>query len=66
MDAVEEVDWITGRVLDAIDDAGVRNSTLVIWTSDNGPWTQEEQRAGSVLKKCFSGGLGTALTSQSP
>lgn len=35
-------------MLSAIDSAGVRDSTLVIWTADNGPWTQEEQRAGSV------------------
>jgi arylsulfatase A-like enzyme len=47
-DAIEELDWMTGVVLDAIDVAGVRDSTLVIWTADNGPWTNEQQRAGSV------------------
>jgi arylsulfatase A-like enzyme len=32
------IDWSTGRVLDALRDAGVERNTLVIFTSDNGPW----------------------------
>merc|ERR1719272_745152 len=32
VDAVEEVDWMTGKVLDAVDAAGARDNTLVIWT----------------------------------
>ena len=37
-DVVETIDWSTGRVLDALRDAGVERDTLVIFTSDNGPW----------------------------
>ena len=37
-DAVEEIDWSVGEVLDAIDKAGVTENTLVIFASDNGPW----------------------------
>jgi arylsulfatase A-like enzyme len=37
-DAVEELDWSAGTILQALRDAGVENNTLVIWTSDNGPW----------------------------
>ena len=37
-DAVEAIDWSTGLVLDALRDAGVERDTLVIFTSDNGPW----------------------------
>jgi arylsulfatase A-like enzyme len=37
-DVVEAIDWSTGRVLDALRDAGVERNTLVIFTSDNGPW----------------------------
>ena len=37
-DVVEAIDWSTGRVLDALRDAGVERDTLVIFTSDNGPW----------------------------
>jgi len=37
-DSCMELDHNTGRVLDAISEAGVENDTIVIWMSDNGPW----------------------------
>ena len=37
-DTVEELDHHTGRLLDAIDEFGLRDNTLVIFTTDNGPW----------------------------
>ena len=37
-DAVEELDWAVGELLEAVRDAGKENDTLVIFTSDNGPW----------------------------
>jgi uncharacterized sulfatase len=37
-DVIEALDWSTGRVLDALRDAGLERDTLVIFTSDNGPW----------------------------
>jgi len=37
-DVIEMIDWSTGQVLDALRDAGVEGNTLVIFTSDNGPW----------------------------
>jgi arylsulfatase A-like enzyme len=46
--AVEEMDWIAGKVLDSLDaDEAVKNNTLVIFTSDNGPWVAEQACAGS-------------------
>jgi len=39
-DVVEELDWSTGEVLDALDRAGVADNTLVVVSSDNGPWFQ--------------------------
>lgn len=36
-DAMMELDHNTGRVLDAIDKAGISENTIVIWLSDNGP-----------------------------
>lgn len=35
-DFVQEMDFEIGRLLDTIDRAGIRNNTLVIFTSDNG------------------------------
>ena len=39
-DVVEEFDHETGRLLDVLDSLGLRESTLVIYTTDNGPWNQ--------------------------
>lgn len=36
-DVLEEVDHRAGQVLDAIDRLDIRDNTIVIWTSDNGP-----------------------------
>ncbi|MBE3096694.1 MAG: sulfatase-like hydrolase/transferase [Planctomycetes bacterium] len=37
-DAVEEIDWSVGRVLDTLKALGLEENTLVLFTSDNGPW----------------------------
>jgi arylsulfatase A len=37
-DAVEELDWSVGQIVAALDRAGVADDTLLIFTSDNGPW----------------------------
>jgi arylsulfatase A-like enzyme len=37
---VEEFDFETGRLLDALDALGLTSDTLVIYTTDNGPWNQ--------------------------
>lgn len=52
-DAVEEMDWIAGRVLSALKENEVDNNTLVIFTSDNGPWVAEQSCSG--LKDPFEG-----------
>ncbi len=38
-DVVEEIDWSVGEVMKAIREAGLEEKTLVVFTSDNGPWT---------------------------
>ncbi len=40
-DVVEEFDHETGRLLDVLDKLKMTSRTLVIYTSDNGPWNQE-------------------------
>jgi len=46
-DVVMEVDWSVGQILDAIKRAGVDDNTLVVFTSDNGPWLSYGDHAGS-------------------
>ena len=41
-DVVEEFDYETGRLLDALEELGLSKNTLVIYTSDNGPWNQDK------------------------
>ena len=36
-DVIAEMDWCVGRMLDALDDLGLRENTVVIFSSDNGP-----------------------------
>ena len=37
-DVISELDWGVGQVLDRIADLGLDERTLVLFTSDNGPW----------------------------
>ena len=37
-DAVQEIDWSVGQVLAALEENGLDDDTIVIYTSDNGPW----------------------------
>jgi len=37
-DAVEEIDWSVGQIMDTLRDLDLDERTLVIFTSDNGPW----------------------------
>ncbi len=39
-DAVQEMDWSVGRVLAALTEYGLDENTIVLFTSDNGPWYQ--------------------------
>lgn len=44
-DAVEELDYETGRLLDKLEEMGLRENTLIIYTTDNGPWCQPKYQA---------------------
>lgn len=39
-DAIEEIDWSLGRLREVISATGLADQTLIIFTSDNGPWFQ--------------------------
>jgi len=40
-DVIEELDWSAGQVLKTLKDLGIDKDTLVIFTSDNGPWIEK-------------------------
>ena len=46
-DVIEEIDWSVGQVLDTIDELGIAEETLVLFTSDNGPWLSKEVDGGN-------------------
>ena len=50
-DVMMEMDWSVGEILKTLKDYGLDKNTLVIFTSDNGPWLNFGNHAGS------SGGL---------
>ena len=37
-DVVETIDWSMGQILEKLNDLGIDENTMVIFTSDNGPW----------------------------
>ncbi|MEM8911207.1 MAG: sulfatase [Planctomycetota bacterium] len=47
-DVMMEVDWSVGQLFRAIRDGGHADNTLVIFTSDNGPWLSYGDHAGST------------------
>ncbi|MEJ0106923.1 MAG: sulfatase-like hydrolase/transferase [Bacteroidota bacterium] len=47
-DVMMEVDWSVGEIMKALDKNGVAKNTLVIFTSDNGPWRIFGEHAGNT------------------
>ena len=47
-DVIEEIDWSVGQVLSALEREGVDENTLVVFTSDNGPWLIFNEHGGSA------------------
>ncbi len=47
-DVMMEVDWSIGEILKALKENGLEDNTLVIFTSDNGPWLNFGNHAGST------------------
>jgi len=48
-DVVMELDWSVGEILAALARHGIDEQTLVVFTSDNGPWLSYGDHAGSAL-----------------
>ena len=47
-DVMEEVDWSIGQIMETLKEAGVEKNTLVVFTSDNGPWLNYGNHAGNT------------------
>lgn len=47
-DVVEELDWSVGQILKTLKELNLDNNTLVVFTSDNGPWLREKEKGGSA------------------
>lgn len=66
-DVMMELDWSVGEVLRTLKELGLERNTLVIFTSDNGPWIAYGNHAGSTggLREAkattFNGGLRVPL-----
>ncbi len=58
-DVIEEIDWSVGEVLKALRRHGLEDNTLVIFTSDNGPWLSYGNHAGGAGP--FREGKGTSF-----
>ena len=47
-DVIEELDHSTGQIMESLESLGLDNDTLVIFTSDNGPWIGMMEFGGSA------------------
>lgn len=62
-DVIMEIDWSVGQILGALKKHRLDRNTLVIFTSDNGPWLSYGNHAGSALPlregkgTCWDGGV---------
>ncbi len=58
-DVIMEIDWSVGQIMKTLKEYNLDKNTLVIFTSDNGPWLSYGDHAGSALP--LREGKGTAL-----
>lgn len=62
-DVVQELDWSVGQVIEKLDHLNLLENTLVIFSSDNGPWLVMKEHGGSagILREgkqfTFEGGM---------
>ncbi len=47
-DVIMEIDWSVGQIMSALEELQLKQNTLVIFTSDNGPWLNFGNHAGST------------------
>jgi arylsulfatase A-like enzyme len=70
-DVMMEIDWSVGQIVKALKDNGVDENTLVIFSSDNGPWVSYGNHAGKTPYReakatGFEGGTRSACVMKFP
>ena len=69
-DVIEEIDWSAGKILETLETLGIAENTLVIYTSDNGPWNLKNGHGGSALPlrgfkfQTYEGGMRVPMIAQ--
>ena len=69
-DVIEEIDWGMGQILETLEALGLDENTLVIFTSDNGPWNLKNGHGGSALPlrgykfQTYEGGMRVPMIAQ--
>lgn len=62
-DVIEEIDWSVGQLFETLKKEGLEKNTLVVFTSDNGPWKVFNEHGGSAgplfggKGTCYEGGM---------
>jgi arylsulfatase A len=57
-DVVEEIDWSVGEIRNALEANGLEKNTIIVYSSDNGPWRIYHELGGS--QGPFRNGKGTS------
>jgi len=70
-DVMMELDWSVNQIMKSLKDNGLEDNTLVIMTSDNGPWTSYGNHAGHTPFReakgtSFDGGTRSAFIMRYP
>lgn len=70
-DVIMELDWSVGEIINALEDNDLEENTMVIFTSDNGPWLSYGNHAGKTPYRgakatSFDGGIRSPLIIRYP
>ncbi|TBN06331.1 N-acetylgalactosamine-6-sulfatase [Hyunsoonleella flava] len=47
-DVIEEIDWSVGQIVNKLETSGLLDNTLIVFSSDNGPWLAMRDHGGSA------------------
>lgn len=70
-DVILELDDLVGKIVKALAENGLENKTIILFSSDNGPWTVHGNHAGKTPFReakatSFNGGIQSALLVKYP